>query len=88
MTSLENGAPTGRCPGLVTMTETGMRRMSGHNLFSHPPRRYLLDGPTSGPRRGGRRSEGGGMGDRDRGGGLGDEMGALAKAKTRASFGL
>ena len=28
------------------------------------------------------------MGDRDRGGGLGDEMGALAKAKTRASFRL
>ena len=70
MTSLENGAPTGRCPGLVTMTETGMRRMSGHNLFSHPPRRYLLDGPTSGPRRGGGGPREAGWA---RGGILGDE---------------
>ena len=87
MTSLENGAPTGRCPGLVTMTETGMRRMSGHNLFSHPPRRYLLDGPTSGHGGVGRGPREAGWA-RGRGDSLGDEMGALAKAKTRASFGL
>ena len=64
-------------PDLVAITELAC----GATSFSHPPRRYLLDGPTSGHGRGGRRSEGGGMGDRDRGGGLATRREHLRKQR-------